>query len=514
MHNYDGAAGFSAALFYREVSVKYVVAIDQGTTSSRAIVYDRALSVVSSAQKEFAQIYPQPGYVEHDPMEIYDSVKTVLAEALAKSGAEPGDIAAIGVTNQRETTIMWDRRTGEPVCNAIVWQCLRTAPYCDELRKIGLEQYIKQATGLVTDAYFSATKIMWILDNIPGAREKAEAGDILFGTVDTWLIWNLTGGQAHLTDFTNASRTMLFNINTLTWDERLLRELGIPRAILPGVKSSCAVYAHVSVQGRDVPISGVAGDQQAALFGQQCFSEGDVKNTYGTGCFLLMNTGGNPVESRSGLITTIAAAPDSAVCYALEGSVFTGGAVVQWLRDELGVINTAAESEQKALSVSDSAGVYVVPAFSGLGAPWWDMGARGALFGITRGVNRNHIVRAALESIAYQTKSVLDAMQSDTGVKLRELSADGGASANSFLMQFQSDILGMDVALSGTAEATALGAAYLAGLAVGVWGGTDELKNLRVMGRRFSPQMSPGQREALLRGWERAVARCLGWAEA
>ena len=493
--------------------MKYIIALDQGTTSSRAIVFDEEQTIISAAQKEFAQIYPQPGYVEHDPLEICASQNDVLKEALAKSGVAPADVAAIGITNQRETTIMWDKRTGKPVYNAIVWQCRRTSAYCEDLKKRGLEHYIKKATGLVIDAYFSATKIMWILDNIPGVRERAEAGDILFGTVETWLIWNMSGGRVHVTDYTNASRTMFFNINTLTWDEKLLSEMNIPRAILPDVKSSCGICATANILGREIPIAGIAGDQQAALFGQQCFSRGDAKNTYGTGCFLLMNTGTEPIMSKNGLITTIAAGFGETVSYALEGSVFTGGAALQWLRDELNIISTAAESEQCALSVGDSAGVYMVPAFSGLGAPRWDMRARGALFGITRGANRNHIVRAALESIAYQTKDVLDAMQSDTGVELMELKADGGASANNFLMQFQSDILNKDVVCADTTEATALGAAYLAGLAAGVWKNTEELISRRASERRFRPDMSSEQRDALLRGWLRAAERSLFWEE-
>ena len=491
--------------------MKYIVALDQGTTSSRAIVFDENQNTVSTAYKEFTQIYPQPGYVEHDPMEIYSSQYGVLAEALTLSGVAPGDVAAIGITNQRETTIMWDRHTGRPVYNAIVWQCRRTHLYCEELKKRGLEKYVKEATGLVIDAYFSATKIMWILDNVPGVREKAEAGDILFGTVDTWLIWNLSGGRVHVTDPTNASRTMLFNINTLTWDEKLLSELNIPRAILPEVRSSSGVCAYTNVLGRDIPISGIAGDQQAALFGQQCFSKGDVKNTYGTGCFLLMNTGDKPIISRSGLLTTVAVGLEGKVRYALEGSVFTGGAVIQWLRDEMKILETAAQSEQCALSVGDSAGVYIVPAFSGLGAPFWDMSARGTMFGVTRGANRNHIVRAALESIAYQTKDVLDAMQTDTGLVMRELNVDGGASANNFLLQFQADILEKDVLRPDTTEATALGAAYLAGLATGVWKDTEELMNRRRIERKFTPNMSADQREKLLAGWSDAVERSLNW---
>ena len=493
--------------------MKYVVALDQGTTSSRAIVFDEDRNTISAVQKELTQKYPRLGYVEHDPMEIYSSQYGVLAEALTMSGVAPGEVAAIGITNQRETTIMWDRHTGRPVYNAIVWQCRRTYPYCEELKKRGLEAYIKTATGLVADAYFSATKIMWILDNIPGVRERAEAGDILFGTVDTWLIWNLSGRRAHVTDQTNASRTMLYNINTLKWDDKLLAEMNIPSAILPRVISSSEICATANVLGRDIPISGIAGDQQAALFGQHCFYRGDAKNTYGTGCFLLVNTGNKPIISDSGLITTIATSFGDTVQYALEGSVFTGGAVVQWLRDELSIIDTAAQSEPCALSAGDNAGVYVVPAFTGLGAPHWDMRARGAVFGITRGVNRNHIVRAALESIAYQTKDVLDAMQKDTGVRTKELNVDGGASVNNFLMQFQADILGIDVLRPDTTEATALGAAYLAGLAAGVWKNTEELKSRRKVERRFTPDMTAKQRDKLLSGWARAVERSLRWEE-
>jgi len=497
-----------------DVSLKYVIALDQGTTSSRAIVFDEEQNIVSSAQKELSQIYPKPGFVEHDPIEIYSSQYGVLAEALTKSGAAIGDVAAIGITNQRETTVMWDKNTGKPVCNAIVWQCRRTYPYCEELKKRGLGPYIKEVTGLVIDAYFSATKIMWILDNIPGARDRAEAGDILFGTVDTWLIWNLSGRRVHVTDQTNASRTMLYNINTLQWDKRLLAELNIPEAILPAVKSSSEVYASANVLGFDIPISGAAGDQQAALFGQQCFSKGDAKNTYGTGCFLLMNTGEAPIVSSNGLLTTIAISLGGKVKYALEGSVFTGGAVIQWLRDEMRILENAAKSEQCANNVSDSAGVYIVPAFSGIGAPYWDMRARGSIFGVTRGANRDHIVRAALESIAYQTKDVLDAMQADTNVRIKELSADGGASANNFLMQFQSDILDIIVQCPQTTEATALGAAYLAGLAAGVWKNTDELMSRRKMSRRFTPNMDDAKRSTLLSGWAKAVQRCLQWEDA
>lgn len=491
--------------------MKYIIALDQGTTNSRAIVFDEEQNIISSAQKEITQIYPEPGFVEHDPMEIYSSQYGVLAEAITMSGISPRAIAAIGITNQRETVIMWDRHTGKPVYNAIVWQCRRTYPYCEELKQRGLEPYIKESTGLVIDAYFSATKIMWILDNAPGVREKAKAGDILFGTVDTWLIWNLSGGKTHVTDCTNASRTMLFNINTLKWDDKLLKEMNIPREILPDVRSSSEVYAVANVLGRDIPISGIAGDQQAALFGQRCFYEGDTKNTYGTGCFLLTNTGEKPIYSKAGLLTTIAISLGDKIQYALEGSVFTGGAVIQWLRDELGILKTAEESEQYAWSVSDTAGVYIVPAFSGLGAPWWDMSARGAILGITRGANKSHIVRAALESIAYQTKDVLDAMQADEGFDIFELKADGGASANDFLMQFQADVLNRQVLRYSTTEATALGAAYLAGLATGVWKDIDELDEFQVEERWFTPGISASQREELLSGWKRAVERSLKW---
>jgi len=495
--------------------MKYIIALDQGTTSSRALVFDEGQNIIASAQKEFAQIYPEPGHVEHDPMEIYSTQYGVMAEALSKSGISPNDVAAIGITNQRETTVVWDKQTGKPVHNAIVWQCRRTFPYCEALKKQGLEQYIKEATGLVVDAYFSATKIMWILDNIPGVRERAEAGDILFGTVDTWLIWNLSGGMAHVTDSTNASRTMLYNINTLSWDKKLLKELNIPEAMLPEVKSSSEVCAYMSIMGRKIPIAGIAGDQQAALFGQRCFSKGDAKNTYGTGCFLLMNTGDKPTLSGSGLLTTIAVSLNGKAQYALEGSVFTAGAVIQWLRDELQVISSAAESDECARSVSDNAGVYMVPAFSGLGAPWWDMHARGTMFGITRGTNRNHIVRAALESIAFQTNDVLTAMQKDTGIELGMLKADGGASANSFLMQFQADILNKEIHCPGSTEATALGAAYLAGLATGVWKSTDELSQAPGSSgqeRWYTPSMSDEQRDMLLSGWSRAVSRSLVWS--
>ncbi|MCL2665085.1 MAG: glycerol kinase GlpK, partial [Defluviitaleaceae bacterium] len=420
------------------------------------------------------------------------------------------DVAAIGITNQRETAILWDRRTGEPVCNAIVWQCRRTHPYCEEIKKRGLEPYIKENTGLLADAYFSATKIMWMLDHVPGVRERAEAGEILFGTVDTWLLWKLSGGRAHATDRTNASRTMLFNIKTLEWDERLLNELNIPRAILPEVKSSAEIYTTAQILGCEIPVAGIAGDQQSALFGQQCFSKGETKNTYGTGCFLLMNTGGEPCFSKNGLITTVAASAGAKTKYALEGSVFMGGAILQWLRDGLGIINSASESEACAIRAKNNGGVYIVPAFAGLGAPHWDMYARGAVFGLTRGVNKDHIVRAALESIAYQTKDVLDAMQADTGVTLKELKADGGASANNFLMQFQADILNAEVVCTDTAEATATGAAYLAGLGAGMWKDANGLKPHAVR-RRFVPSIESAAKETLLNKWAKAVERSLQW---
>ncbi|PWL62553.1 MAG: glycerol kinase, partial [Oscillospiraceae bacterium] len=419
----------------------YVIALDQGTTSSRAIVFDRQQNIVEIAQKEFTQLYPKAGYVEHDPMEIYASQYGVLTEVLARGNIDPAEVAAIGITNQRETTILWDRKTGRPVYNAIVWQCRRTADICEDLKKQGLEEYIRENTGLLIDAYFSGTKIKWILDHVEGLRERAERGEILFGTVDTWLIWKLTGGEVHVTDYTNASRTMIYNIKTLDWDDTILKALDIPRCMLPQVCNSSEVYGTVNIGGVNIPIAGIAGDQQAALFGQTCFQKGEAKNTYGTGCFLLMNTGEEMYLSQNGLLTTIAIGLGGKVQYALEGSVFVGGAVIQWLRDELRFLGDAKDSEYFATQVEDNGGVYLVPAFTGLGAPHWDMYARGAIFGLTRGAGRNHIIRAALEAIAYQTKDVLDAMVADTGIDLRELKVDGGASANNFLMQFQADIL-------------------------------------------------------------------------
>ncbi|MCL1913550.1 MAG: glycerol kinase GlpK [Eubacteriaceae bacterium] len=491
--------------------MKYIAALDQGTTSSRAVVFNENQEILSIAQKELTQIYPHPGYVEHDPMEIYNSQLEVLEKAINLKGIAASDIAAIGITNQRETTIVWDRHTGLPVYNAIVWQCRRTSSYCEDILAKGLGPYIKQATGLVVDAYFSATKIMWILDNVPMAREKAENGDLLFGTVDTWLAWKLSGGNTHVTDYTNASRTMLYNIDKLCWDEKLLAEFKIPACMLPEVKTSSETYCATSVLGCVIPVAGIAGDQQAALFGQCCFDKGEAKNTYGTGCFLLANTGNKHVVSNNGLITTIAASFGGDVQYALEGSVFVAGAVIQWLRDELKIIPSAAASEQYAISAGSNGGVYIVPAFSGLGAPYWDMYARGAILGITRGTNQHHFARAALESIAYQTKDVLGAMAADMGSNLSQLKVDGGASSNNFLMQFQADILDIEILRPMNTEATALGAAYLAGLAIGFWKDTNELKQGFRVEKLFSPSMGEQQRIVLLDGWQRAVERSRGW---
>lgn len=490
----------------------YVIALDQGTTSSRAIVFDQNQNMVGVAQKEFAQLYPRAGYVEHDPMEIYASQYGVLTEVLAKCDISPDQVAAIGITNQRETTIVWDKRTGRPVCNAIVWQCRRTAELCERLKADGYAEMIRDKTGLVVDAYFSATKIRWILDHIPGAREEAERGNLLFGTVDTWLIWKLTGGKVHVTDRTNASRTMLYNIRTLSWDEELLQLFEIPRSMLPQVKSSSEVYGTVNLSGVEVPIAGIAGDQQAALFGQACFERGEAKNTYGTGCFLLMNIGEEFQLSRHGLVTTLAATQKGEKpSYVLEGSVFVGGAVVQWLRDEMGLISESGDSEYFAGKVPDNGGVYVVPAFTGLGAPHWDMYARGSIFGLTRGTGRNHIIRAALESIAYQSHDVLEAIAADSGAPLKELRVDGGASANQFLMQFQADILGIPVSRPMVRETTALGAAYLAGLAVGFWKDLADIRRSWTLDCRYEPDMEEPLRQKLLLGWNRAVERASGW---
>ncbi len=487
---------------------RYIAALDQGTTSSRCILFDQEQNIVGMAQKEFTQFYPSPGWVEHDPMEIWSSQYGVLMEALAQSGVDIRELAGIGITNQRETAIVWHKDTGKPVYNAIVWQCRRTAGLCEELKRDpAFVDYVKEATGLLIDAYFSATKIKWILDNVPGARERAEEGKLLFGTVDSWLVWRLTNGAVHATDPTNASRTMLYNIKDLRWDEKICKKLDIPMSMLPQVRSSSEVYGTVNIQGVEVPIAGIAGDQQAALFGQTCFEPGEAKNTYGTGCFLLMNTGETPFVSKNGLLTTIAAGPNGKVQYALEGSIFVGGAVIQWLRDELGLISDSCDTEYFAGRVEDTAGVYVVPAFTGLGAPYWDMNARGAILGLTRGAGRNHIIRAALESIAYQTADVLRAMEEDTGIPLRELRVDGGASANNFLMQFQADIVDRAIRRPKIRETTALGAAYLAGLATGVWAGLDDIRGSWTLERLYEPKMEAERREALLSGWHDAVDR-------
>lgn len=499
---------------------KYLIALDQGTTSSRAIVFDHDQKIVASAQREFTQIYPQAGWVEHDPMEIWATQYGVLQEAIIKANISLDEVAAIGITNQRETTVVWDKTTGKPVYNAIVWQCRRTAPICDRLKADGLAPYIREKTGLVLDAYFSGTKIKWILDNAPQAREKAERGELLFGTIDTWLVWKLTGGAVHVTDVTNASRTMLFDIKSLCWDEKLLQALDIPKSMLPRVAPSSevygeAVFAEAGGQGRatGIPIAGIAGDQQAALFGQACYEPGDAKNTYGTGCFLLMNTGTDAVVSQNGLLTTIAVGIDGRVEYALEGSVFVGGAVVQWLRDELKMLDDSADTAYFASKVADNGGVYVVPAFVGLGAPYWDMYARGAILGLTRGSNRNHLIRAALESIAYQTRDVLDAMAEDTGRDLTVLKVDGGASRNPFLMQFQADLCGKRVIRPVVSETTALGAACLAGLAVGFWSGRDEIKKLWAVDASFEPALDESTRNRFYTGWKKAVERTKNWAE-
>lgn len=494
---------------------KYVMALDQGTTSSRAILFDKRGMIVSSAQKEFEQYYPEPGWVEHNPMEIWSSELSVATEAMALVGARPQDIAGIGITNQRETTIVWDRETGEPAYNAIVWQCRRTAPMIDKIVSEGHGDMIRSRTGLVPDAYFSASKIQWILDNVKGARQKAEEGRLLFGTVDSWLIWKLTKGRVHVTDYTNASRTMLFDIHRLAWDEELLKLFGIPSSMLPEVLPSSQIYGYTDegVMGGRIPISGAAGDQQAALFGQCCFDKGEVKNTYGTGSFILMNTGREPVASKNGLITTIAAGASKEPDYALEGSVFVAGAAIQWLRDSMRMIKSAAQSEEYADEAGDSAGVYIVPGFTGLGAPYWNPYARGSVFGITRGCRKEHFIRATLESIAYQSMDVFRAMEEDAGVRITELKVDGGASANNFLMQFQADITGCSVRRPKCIETTAMGAAYLSGLAVGYYRSLKELKDNYQQGREFHPSMEEERREELLRGWKRAVKATISWAE-
>lgn len=492
---------------------KYILALDQGTTSSRAILFDRDQNMISVCQKEFTQIYPQEGWVEHDPMEIWSSQYGVMMEAVAQSGVSAEEIAGIGITNQRETTVLWDRNTGKPIYNAIVWQCRRTADIVDGLLKEGLGEHIKNVTGLVPDAYFSGSKIKWILDRVDGARERARRGEILFGTVDTWLLWKLTGGKVHVTDYTNASRTMLFDIHRLDWDDTLLKALDIPRAMLPEVRYCSEIYGYTDFQGCKVPIAGIAGDQQAALFGQACFKPGDAKNTYGTGCFLLMNTGDKPFMSKNGLITTIGIGLDGKVEYALEGSVFVGGAVIQWLRDEMRFFAESRDAEYYAQKVKDNGGVYLVPAFTGLGAPYWDMYARGSIIGITRGTKREHIIRAAQESIAYQVADLVLAMEADTGLPLKDLRADGGASRDGFLMQFQADILQKQVYRPKIREITALGAAYLAGLATGVWNDRDEIRGSWICDNTFEPEMAENESERLMDNWHKAVGRSRGWAK-
>jgi len=494
---------------------KYVMALDAGTTSNRCILFDKKGNMCSVAQREFTQYFPKPGWVEHDADEIWASQLGVAVEAMGKIGATAEDIAAIGITNQRETAIVWDKNTGKPVHPAIVWQCRRTSEYCDELKEKGLTELFRKKTGLVIDAYFSGTKVKWILDNVPGAREKAENGELLFGTVETWLIWKLTKGRVHVTDYSNASRTMLFNINTLEWDEEILEELNIPKCMLPEVKPSSCIYGKTDAAflGGEIAIAGAAGDQQAALFGQTCFQAGEAKNTYGTGCFLLMNTGKEPVFSDNGLVTTIAWGLDGQVNYALEGSIFVAGAAIQWLRDEMHLINSAAESETLAMQVEDTNGCYVVPAFTGLGAPHWDQYARGTIVGITRGVNRNHIVRATLESLAYQVQDVLAAMKADSGITLSSLKVDGGASANNFLMQIQANVIGAPVKRPSCVETTAMGAAYLAGLAVGYWKNKEEVLENWAIDKIFEPAIPEATRTSMLKGWNKAVKYAYGWAK-
>ncbi len=494
---------------------KYIMALDQGTTSSRCILFDKKGNICSMAQKEFTQIYPQPGWVEHNPREIWSSQLAVATECMAMIGAKAEQISGIGITNQRETTVLWDKNTGEPAYNAIVWQCRRTSDMIEELKKDGFDKIIREKTGLIPDAYFSASKIAWILQNVPGAREKAENGELLFGTVDTWLIWNLTKGAVHVTDYTNASRTMLYDIHKLDWDKEILKRFDIPASILPKVCSSSEIYGHTdkSVLGGEIPIAGAAGDQQAALFGQCCFEQGEVKNTYGTGCFLLMNTGHEAIASASGLLTTIAACTSEKVEYALEGSVFVAGAGIQWLRDSMRMIKSAPQSREYAEEVEDTAGVYIVPAFAGMGAPYWNQYARGTVVGLTRGCTKEHFIRATLESIAYQTADVLSAMEQDSGIDLKSLKVDGGASANDFLMQFQADIVDTQVQRPKCIETTALGAAYLAGLATGYWKDKEEIKENWQMGAMFENTMPCEKRESLLKGWHKAVKCALVWAE-
>ena len=494
---------------------KYIMALDAGTTSNRCIIFDKEGQIVCVAQKEFEQIFPKPGWVEHSANEIWSSMLGVAVEAIAKASISASDIAGIGITNQRETTVVWDKTTGEPIYNAIVWQCRRTSEYCDTLKKKGLEKIICDKTGLVIDAYFSATKLRWILENVEGAKDRAQRGELLFGTIDTWLIWKLTQGRVHVTDYSNASRTMMYNIQKLCWDQDILDELGIPACMLPEVRNSREIYGSSSgtLLGAEIPIAGIAGDQQAALFGQQCWDKGSAKNTYGTGCFLLMNTGNKPVFSENGLVTTIAWGIDGKVSYALEGSVFIAGASIQWLRDEMKLIESAEDSEFMARKVSDSNGCYVVPAFTGLGAPYWNQYARGTIVGITRGVNKYHIIRATLESIAFSTSDVLAAMEKDSGVNIKELKVDGGASANNFLMQTQADVINATVIRSSCLESTAIGAAFLAGLAVGYWESVDDLKNVISIDRIFKADISEVDREIKLSGWHKAVSRSLDWVE-
>lgn len=498
------------------IQKKYIIALDQGTTSSRAVLLDHDANVVEIAQREFTQIYPQAGWVEHNPMEIWSSQSSTLNEVVAKAGISSDQIAAIGITNQRETTIVWDKATGKPIYNAIVWQCRRTSDITDQLKADGYEDYIRKTTGLVVDPYFSGTKVKWILDHVEGARERAKKGELLFGTVDTWLVWKLTQGRVHVTDYTNASRTMLFNIHTLQWDDKMLEILDIPKQMLPEVRNSSEIYGKTNIGGKGgvrIPVAGIAGDQQAALYGHLCVNAGQAKNTYGTGCFMLMHTGDKAIQSENGLLTTIACNAKGEPAYALEGAVFIGGASIQWLRDEMKIVHDSSDSEYFAQKVKDCNGIYVVPAFAGLGAPYWDPYARGAIFGLTRGANRNHIVRATLESIAYQTRDVLEAMQTDSGQTLKSLRVDGGATANNFLMQFQADILATSVERPVVKEVTALGAAYLAGLATGFWQNLDELRNKTEIEKTFIPDGDEQKRARRYKGWRKAVKRSLQWAK-
>ncbi|MFF2530276.1 glycerol kinase GlpK [Brevibacillus sp. NPDC058079] len=492
---------------------KYMLSLDQGTTSSRAILFDKSGAIIGVAQKEFTQIYPKPGWVEHNAEEIWESQLEVLKAVLLENHVKPEEIAGIGITNQRETTVVWDKHTGKPIHNAIVWQSRQSIDICNQLKEQGYEQTVREKTGLLIDAYFSGTKVRWLLDHVEGAQERAEKGDLLFGTIDTWLIWKLTNGLVHVTDYSNASRTLMFNIHSLEWDDELLNMLQIPKAMLPAVRPSSELYGYTDEKLFEfqIPIAGIAGDQQAALFGQACFAEGQAKNTYGTGCFMLMNTGEKAVASKNGLLTTIAWGVDGKVEYALEGSIFVAGAAIQWLRDGLKLIEKSSDSEKHALSVDSTDGVYMVPAFVGLGAPYWDMEARGAIFGLTRGTTENHLIRAALESLAYQTRDVLEAMEADSGIRLQKLAVDGGAVANNFLMQFQSDILNTEVERPRVNETTALGAAYLAGLAVGYWGSKEDIVNNKVVERSFSPDMAEEVRQELYAGWKQAVTATMGY---